>query len=187
MPDALKRILDHWATAWVVLSLPGLGLSAAALTGSMDSHEQLHISGELSVRLLLLALWVTPLCLLFPTHRWPRWLLARRRWIGVASFVYGLQHAVFYVAEHGLLAKLTTPAIALGWVALAVFVPIAVTSIDPAVRALRQWWKPVQRLTYLAAALTVAHWLALGEGWGGVLVHFVPIGLAELWRVTRAR
>ena len=77
----------------------GWGFRAPVLTtliGRADQGHPLHSSGELSVRLLIVALAITPLRLLVPAHRWPRWLLARRRAIGVASLGCGALHLAFY-------------------------------------------------------------------------------------------
>ena len=45
-----------------------------------------------------------------------------------------------------------------GWLALALFLPLAVTSNDVAVRAMGRAWKRLHRLVYPAAVLTFIHW-----------------------------
>ena len=72
-----------------------------------------------------------------------------------------------------------------GWIAFLIFVPLAITSSDYFVRKMGRTWKTLQRWTYAAAVLTLLHWAALHD-WGGLapaLVHFVPLGLLEGYRV----
>ena len=68
---------------WRVPSVP---LIIGLTQGSMAYGELMHVSGEFSARFLIVALMVTPLMVVFSHHRWPRWLLARRRYLGVAAF-----------------------------------------------------------------------------------------------------
>ncbi len=170
---------------WLLLSLPGLGLTWGWLGGGMEVEELLHVSGETSGRLLILTLAITPLIRLLPTWRLPRWLLKHRRALGVASFGYAVLHTVIYGVEEGWLHELLAPAIAAGWLALVAMAFPGLTSNDVSARWLRRWWKPVQRVSYAAAVLTAAHWLLLDGAWGPVLVHFVPLALLEANRVAR--
>ena len=39
---------------------------------------------------MIIAMMLTPLVMLLPSWRGPRWLLRRRRYLGVAAFCYGL-------------------------------------------------------------------------------------------------
>ena len=72
-----------------------------------------------------------------------------------------------------------------GWLAFAIFLPLAATSFDAAVRWLGPRWKTLQRFTYAAAVLVLAHW-AVQEDWKSVvpaLVHFGPLIGLEAYRV----
>ena len=72
-----------------------------------------------------------------------------------------------------------------GWIAFLIFVPLAVTSMDYLVRLMGPNWKRLQRWTYAAAVLTLSPWAPLHD-WGGLapaLVHFVPLGVLEGYRV----
>jgi len=180
-----RRLWNHPWTFWVLLGLPAVPLLIQALGGA-SAGRLLHTTGELSVRLLILALAITPLRLLFRTHRWPSWLMARRRAIGVASFGYAALHLVFYGLHEGLLTDLMEPGIAAGWLAFLVFVPLALTSNDAAVRWLKERWKLLQRGVYVAALLTAAHWILLEYEWVPALVHFAPLAALQLYRVTRS-
>lgn len=192
----LKSIWDHPYIFWVLLSLPGIPMIIGLTSGAPDAvNSVLHPSGEFAARFMITAMMVTPLMMLFRNAGWPRWLMRRRRYLGVAAFFYALSHAVLYLWDVGAVAlsvgELSKLYIWTGWLAFVIFVPLAVTSTDGWVRRLGRNWKTLQRLVYGAAVLTLAHWAAL-QDWGGVgpaLVHFLPLMLLELYRVwtTRAR
>jgi methionine sulfoxide reductase heme-binding subunit len=115
------------------------------------------------VRLLIATLAVTPLRLLFPRASFPRWLLKRRRDLGVATFGYALLHTLVYLQrkqELGLiLSEAMDPSLWTGWIALAGFALLAATSNDASLRALGPWWKKLHRIVYIVAILSFAHWL----------------------------
>ena len=56
-------------------------------------------------------------------------------------------------------------------------VPLAITSNDAAVRALRAGWKTLQRLAYPAAVLVLIHWIFIHNNLGPALLHFAPLML----------
>lgn len=183
--DTLNRLWNHPATFWLLLAIPSFGLLASALSGN-DLEPLLHPTGEFSARMMIVAMLLTPLRMLFPKARWIRWLMRRRRYLGVAAFGYALLHTLYYLIDIGSLsvvaAEFTRLGIWTGWLAFVVFVPLALTSNDASVRRLGQRWKSLQRFVYLAAIATCAHWLFVSQGVGPALVHFVPLGGLELWR-----
>lgn len=173
---------------WIVLFAPAVWfMSVAAGPDAPDLEELLGPTGEMSARLLIVALALTPLARLFPKARIVRSLIARRRAIGVAAFGYAALHALFYVVAMGsvddMLAELDTTGIWTGWAALALLVPIALTSNNGAQRLLRAGWKRVQRLAYPAALLTLAHWVFVHNDRLAAAAHFAPLALLQLLRV----
>jgi sulfoxide reductase heme-binding subunit YedZ len=148
---------------WLVLTLPAVAQTFRYWQGSVFYGEYLHWTGELAAQLLIVTLAVTPLRLAFPEARWVRWLMVRRRYLGIATFQYSFLHAVAYLGREASLQPVVddalTLAIGTGWIALAIFVLLAVTSNDASVRLLRRGWKRLHRTVYLAAALTFAHWI----------------------------
>ena len=46
-----------------------------------------------------------------------------------------------------------------GWLAFAIFLPLALTSNDASVRMLGRSWKRLHRAVYAAAVLSFAHWI----------------------------
>jgi len=72
-----------------------------------------------------------------------------------------------------------------GWIAFAIFLPLAATSTNYAVRLLGPRWKAVQRWTYSAAVLTLLHWASLHD-WGAIapaLVNFGPLIALTAYRL----
>ncbi len=190
MRTFFKAISPYWL--WVLLSLPAAGF-VVAVTGSDDPkiyEEFLHSTGEFSARFMIIAMLASPLVLIFKGWRGPLWLKKNRRYFGVAAFGYAALHTLFYLADSQTLERVLAEAPRLyiwtGWVAFAIFIPLAVTSMDYFVRAMGTLWKKLQRWTYAAAVLTLIHWATLHD-WGGLgpaLVHFLPLGLLEAYRAT---
>jgi sulfoxide reductase heme-binding subunit YedZ len=189
----LSRLSPYWL--WALMALPGIAITMSIL-GATDAestgaaiHEALHPTGEFAARFMIIATLASPLALVFKGWRGPRWLQKNRRYFGVAAFFYALAHTVLYLVDLGTvqraMADLPKLSIWTGWIAFLIFVPLAVTSSDYVVRKMGRHWKTLQRTTYAAAVLTLLHWAALHD-WGGVgpaLVHFVPLGLLEAYRV----
>ena len=117
--------------------------------------------------------------------------MRRRRYLGVAAFVYATLHTLFYLIAEGTLQHVLAEALELGiwtgWAAFLIFIPLAATSNDWSVRRLARNWKPLQRWVYPAATLTLVHWLAVSRGPGGALLHFLPLVALEGWRIWDLR
>ena len=188
--SSLKSFLNHPYTFWAILCLPAISMMIALTSGDPRIfHKLLHPTGEFSARFMIITMMITPLAMLFRTHAWPRWLMKRRRYIGVAAFGYAFFHTLLYLVDEGAIAYSTAEISKLyiwtGWLAFFIFVPLAITSTDGWVKRLGTKWKTLQRLVYAAAVLTLLHWAAL-HNWGGVgpaLVHFMPLALLEAYRV----
>lgn len=186
----LKSFWDHPFTFWALLSLPAIPMILGLTSGEPDAVASvLHPSGEFAARFMIIAMMITPLMMLFRNASWPRWLMKRRRYLGVAAFFYALAHTVLYLVEESAVAftwgELSQLYIWTGWIAFLIFVLLAITSTDGWVRRLGPSWKKLQQFVYGAAVLTLLHWAALHE-WGGIgpaLVHFVPLAALEIYRL----
>ena len=149
---------------WLVLTAPGLwiGWRWWATPRAYGYGHAIQDSGDWAAWLLLATLAVTPLRLALGTRALTRWLLLHRRDLGVASFTYAAGHTVIYLADKlsfaSILEEASKPDLLTGWLALSLFAPLAATSNDAAVRALKRAWKRLHRLVYPAAALVFAHW-----------------------------
>jgi methionine sulfoxide reductase heme-binding subunit len=186
-PSLISRIWNAPPTFWLLLSLPALPMLSGFFTG--DYKHVLHPTGEFAARFMIVSMMLTPLMMLFPSVRAIRWLMKRRRHIGVAAFAYAMLHTLAYVMQQGTLQKILgeLPHIGMwtGWLAMLVFVPLAFTSNDAALRFLGRLWKPMQRLSYAAAVITLAHWIFVSHEMGGIIVHAAPLVLLELYRIGR--
>ena len=176
---------------WILLALPALLMLFGLVSGRVDSlHRLLHPTGEFSARFLIIALIATPLLVLFPKGIVSRWLVRNRRYFGVASFAYALLHLLFYLIDEGwaeAAEEFLGIGILTGWLAFFIFVPLALTSNDAAMRRMGTAWKRLQRWVYLAAILTFAHWVFIEYHWKPALVHFVPVLLLQLVRIVKVR
>ena len=184
----LSRLSHYWL--WVLLAIPALGMTTALFGEDARAfHQLLHPTGEFSARCMIISMLATPLLYLTMGAGWARWLKANRRYFGVAAFFYAALHTYVYLVDKGSIDRILTEATHLdmfaGWVAMIVFIPLAATSMDYAVRKLGRWWKPLQRWTYVAAVATLLHWAALHNwnGWPPAVVHFAPLAVLTLYRL----
>lgn len=161
------------------------------LLGGGSPERLLHPTGEFAARLMIFAMIISPLRLMFPNNRFWLWLQRRRRYLGVAAFMYALAHTLLYIVDMGnlgdILGESLLPGIWTGWLAMFIFVPLAVTSNDYWVRRLGRRWKRLQQLVYVAAVATLLHWIFVHNNVGPALAHFVPLAALEIFRVWRQR
>jgi sulfoxide reductase heme-binding subunit YedZ len=187
----LLFLLNHRLFIWALLAVPMVVMTVAYRQDQMFYGEVLHESGVLSARLLMLTLAITPLRMLFPRARWPAWFLQRRRWFGVASFAYALQHTVVYLDKKAdwsvILADGVLPEMWTGWLALGILVLLALSSNDFSVRLLRRSWKRLHRWVYVAAVLAFAHWVLIAFNFVPALVQLLMLAGLESYRMLRTR
>ncbi|EAU65732.1 permease of the major facilitator superfamily [Stigmatella aurantiaca DW4/3-1] len=123
----------------------------------------LNQTGLLALVFLLVSLACTPLKLLF-AWTWP---LRLRKMLGLMAFAYAVLHFLTYaVVDQGLalgriFQDITERSfIAVGFVALMLLVPLALTSTNASVRRLGfPTWQRLHRLVYVAAVLGVVHFV----------------------------
>ena len=166
---ALRRV-PTW-TVYLLGLLPLVWIVWLTLTNSYGPDPVKGIEhglGLWAIRLLLLALLVTPL----------RWLglnlLKFRRQIGLVGFAYVVLPLPAWISIVGM-------------VALVLLIPLAVTSNNRAIRwmgALR--WNRLHKLAYLATILAMVHFLMIGKVYTTeVLVYSAILVLllcARVWR-----
>lgn len=133
--------------------------------GANGVNNALHITGILSLVFLFIALVITPLRAITGWNS----MIAYRRALGLYGFAYAALHFVIYVAfdRMGSLSS-TIEEIAsrrfllVGFIALALMLPLAVTSTNAMIRKLGSVrWKLLHRLAYMAAILGVVHYYML--------------------------
>jgi sulfoxide reductase heme-binding subunit YedZ len=169
--------------AWLTLrAFAPFGLSL----GPNPVEALLHALGLWGLRLLLLTLCVRPAAVLL---RQPR-LMRLRRMLGLFAFSYLLLHFLTWlVLDRGLdwsgmvvdIAK--RPFVTVGFAALVLLVPLAVTSTDRWMRRLGRRWHTLHRLVYVAAALGALHFLWLVKADWREPALYIAIYLALMaWR-----
>lgn len=172
-----------------------LGLRTGGLFGlgfgPNPVEEILDVLGKTGLNLLLLTLVVTPL------RQWTGWihLMRLRRMLGLFAFFYVLAHFVFYLAvDQGLAWQFVVedvakrPFITVGFAALLVLVPLALTSTQAAMRRLGRRWQRLHRLVYAAAFLGCAHyyWQVKADV-REPLVYFAALAILLGWRAWKWR
>jgi methionine sulfoxide reductase heme-binding subunit len=100
-----------------------------------------------------------------------REMLRHRRTLGLYAFFYASAHVlVFAVLDYGLNFGLIwrdlteKPFIVLGTLAFLILLPMAVTSFNIWKKRLKQNWKRLHRLVYLAALLVIIHFAWARKG-----------------------
>ncbi|WP_197026568.1 sulfite oxidase heme-binding subunit YedZ [Hylemonella gracilis] len=207
----MNKLLLHPVTkplVFVLALLPFAGLFHGALTDQLGPNPAEHLirsTGEWALRFLCLTLAVTPLRVQFG---WAA--LARlRRMLGLYVFFYALLHFLCYAVfdmgvglDEGAWGEIVRdipkrPFILVGFVALLLLLPLALTSFNRAIRALgAPRWRMLHRLVYAVAALAVLHfyWMRAGkQDFAEVAVYGAILGLllgwraVHRWRGTRAQ
>jgi len=187
---------ESWirGAAFLVCALPFASLLYFAGTGTLgpDPAEQvMHITGEWSLRLLIVTLLVSPV------RAWTGWsvLLRMRRMFGLYTFFYASIHLVAFLqlftgwdAQTFIEEVIERPYVTVGFAAWALFLPLAVTSTRRFQRRLGRNWARLHQLVYPAAVLACVHliWLARSD-LGEALVHSAVVALLLAWRVRRLR
>ncbi|UJR84048.1 ferric reductase-like transmembrane domain-containing protein [Sandaracinus amylolyticus] len=154
----------------------------------MSELDVLRASGWAVALLLVATLSMTPLARVLPRAR------SVRRPLGIASAFVACAHATVatrtYLDWQGLPSEVAGVAwLRSGALALALLLPLLITSFPIATRALRiRAWKPLHRLVYAAAALAVHHVLLapFAPRWWGIALGAAFAGLA-ISRVTPHR
>jgi sulfoxide reductase heme-binding subunit YedZ len=177
----LRIILNKKPTFWALLCLPAILMMRPYVFCDVIAMDMLHPTGEWSARFMIAAMVLSPLLSLIGPRPWLNWLIQRRRALGVAAFGYAILHLIFYIIDMAnlddILAEFWALGIWTGWAAMLLFVPLAVTSNDASMRALKAGWKRLQRLVYPAAVLVLVHWIFIHNNLGPALVHFIPLVL----------
>ncbi len=127
-------------------------------------------TGVLTLALLIASLLCTPLRLVFG-WTWPARI---RKALGLLAFMYAALHFLVYLFDKGVFSGgagaqtfvddvIKRPFITVGFAALLLLIPLALTSFKGSVKRLGfARWTALHKLVYLAAALGVVHY------WWGV-------------------
>jgi len=165
-----KPLLHLACLAPLLLALGGVLLASgidwvphrlASELGVDPVRRLLGIAGKTALNLLLLTLAVTPLRVLTGNAQ----LLRLRRTLGVYTFAYALLHFTIYVVLFQSLqwSEIVKDLykrwyIVLGFAALLMLIPLAITSTNAMMRRLKRGWFKLHKLIYAIAFLGVCHY-----------------------------
>jgi len=150
-------------TVFIALFLPASWTAVEFVTGNLGARpltEAIHQQGLWTIRLILVALAITPLKAIL---QWQRLILVRRM-VGVAAFAYVILHFSLYITDQNF--NLVTVAseivkriyLTIGFTALVGLAALAATSTDAMVRRLGRKWQALHRLVYVICVLGLIHY-----------------------------
>jgi len=191
----IRRVIKP--ALFVVCALPLLSLVLAAFGiggASLGANPVERIQdtlGQWGLRFLCITLAVTPI------RDWLNmpWLVQLRRMLGLYAFFYVLLHFLTWlILDQGLywsgiledIGK--RPFITIGFAALLLLVPLAVTSTNKMMRRLGKRWKSLHRLIYAICLLAVWHYYWQVKADTTEPLIYLAIVLVLLgWRAWKAR
>lgn len=161
--DYSGRLSPLKLSVFVALFLPvswTLVEAAGGMLGARPLTEAIHQQGLWTIRLILIALAITPMKAIL---LWQRLILVRRM-VGVAAFAYVLLHFSLYIADENF--NLLTVAseivkriyLTIGFAALCGLAVLAATSTDRMVRRLGRKWQTLHQLVYVIGVLGLIHY-----------------------------
>ncbi len=194
----VNTLLLHRFAKPVVFALslmPFCWLLFAAMTnqlGANPAEALVRALGDWTLRFLCLVLAVTPLRVITATPALARW----RRMLGLFVYFYGLLHLLSYSGfDMGFevadivkdIAK--RPFILVGFLALALLTPLALTSFNRAIKLLgAKRWQRLHKLIHVVAALAILHffWMRAGKNnFSEVYVYAAILAWLLGWRGVR--
>lgn len=151
---------------WLLVIVPAIVLTAQLLLDQLGAEpiEALeHASGKWTLRFLAASLAITPL---MRFTGWG-WMLAQRRFLGLAAFFWALGHLSVYIVldqffDWSAIAEdiLKRIYITLGMLAFVLLIPLALTSTKSSIRKLGgKRWNQLHRLVYVSAIAGCIHFL----------------------------
>jgi sulfoxide reductase heme-binding subunit YedZ len=188
---------------FVLCLLPLVWLIAGALgirgvyLGADPVAKVLHQLGQWGLRFIVITLCITPLRVLL---NWP-WLVLLRRMLGLFAFTYVLLHFLTWLildqgflldagfSWHSIIKDITKrPFITIGFTALLLLIPLAMTSTNAMMRRLGKRWQQLHKLVYAIAILGVWHYYwEVKKDVTQPLIYVAIVGLLLGWRYWRAR
>lgn len=180
--------------AWLLFAVVGEANVPGSQLGADPVASVVDFLGEWGLRTLLLALSVSPL------RRITGWsALARvRRMVGLFAFSYLALHFLAFTALivgwdwSALLAEIIDrPYVTVGFTALLLLLPLAITSTNAWQKRLRRRWLQLHKLVFFAVGLGLLHlaWLTK-DGYAELSVYllvFVLLLGERWWNARRQR
>jgi len=165
--------------------------------GANPIEKITHVTGDWTLRFLLITLAITPLRKLLNVPS----LIRFRRMLGLFAFFYASVHFLTYIwldkffNLHEILADVAKRKfITIGFTAFVLLIPLAITSTTGWIRRLGgKRWQALHRLIYLAAIAGVVHywWLVKADirrpAQYGILLAILLLYRVALWLIPSIR
>jgi sulfoxide reductase heme-binding subunit YedZ len=201
VPKLLARVRVVKPIVFVLCLVPFVALVAAALLDQLGANpiaEITHVTGDWTLRFVLISLAVTPL------RRLTGWniLIRYRRMLGLFAFFFASMHFTTYMVldqffDWNAIVKdiVKRPFITIGFLGLVAMTPLALTSTTGWIRRLGgKRWQQIHRLVYVTAVAGVVHYLWLVKSdrsrpltYGAVLAVLYGLRVWYAWRRTPLR
>ncbi|TDP71048.1 sulfite oxidase heme-binding subunit YedZ [Roseateles toxinivorans] len=195
----MKNLLLHPAAKPLLFVLALLPLASLAYgvvfdtLGANPAEALIRGLGDWTLRMLCLTLAITPLRQWFKQPALARF----RRMLGLFTFFYGCMHLLSYAwldmgLEFGDIARdiAKRPFILVGFTALLLMLPLALTSFNRAIKALgAKRWQLLHRLVYAVVLLGLLHffWMRAGKNnFAEVGIYAAIVALLLGWRLFKA-
>jgi sulfoxide reductase heme-binding subunit YedZ len=191
-------LMSRWARpgAFVLALLPFVWLVLAAFMdwlGANPAEALERSTGDWTLRLLCVVLAITPARTMLGLSSLARF----RRMLGLYVYFYAGLHLFAYswfdmgFELDDIVKDITKrPFILIGFIAVVLLTPLALTSFNGAMRALGgRRWQLLHRLVYAIAVLAVVHffWMRSGKNdFAEVAVYASILGSLLGWRLLRA-
>jgi sulfoxide reductase heme-binding subunit YedZ len=192
-----RWLLSGWSKpAWFAASLlPFVWLVYAAFAdrlGANPAEALVRSTGDWTLRALCIVLAITPVRTVLSVAPLARF----RRMAGLFVYFYAVLHLLAYSwFDMGLdLADIAKdiakrPFILVGFSAIVLLTPLALTSFNAAIRALgAKRWQQLHRLVYVVAGLAILHffWMRAGKNnFAEVALYAAILGTLLGWRVRQ--
>ncbi|MFI4914316.1 MAG: sulfite oxidase heme-binding subunit YedZ [Steroidobacterales bacterium] len=173
-----------------VLQSSGVPYARGFDLGADPVRYVLGVFGHSALNLLLITLCVTPLRQLSGNAN----LIRLRRMLGLFAFTYALLHFLTYVGPFqglsltAIIKDITAKRwyIIIGFSALLLLIPLAVTSTNKMMRRLGRRWQKLHRLIYLITALGVWHyWSSIKKDYREPLLYAALLSVLLGWRIWK--
>ena len=160
-------------------------------TGPNPAEDIILTTGIWALRFLLITLAITPVRRLTGLNP----VIQYRRMLGLFAFFYACVHLFSYMLFDRLfhIGEILTdiadrPFIMAGMTALALMIPLAVTSTKGWIRRLGRRWQTLHRIVYFSAATACLHFawkvkVVVGEPVYYAAILAVLLGFRLLWRL----
>ena len=187
----MRTLLRSLVFALALVPLGWLAFTVSTgRTGPNPAEDIILTTGIWALRFLLITLAVTPVRRLTGLNL----VIQYRRMLGLFAFFYACVHLFGYTLFDRLfqIGEILTdiadrPFITAGMTALALMIPLAVTSTKGWIRRLGRRWQTLHRVVYFSAAAACLHFAWKGKVVGGEPVYYAALlamllGFRLLWR-----